>query len=139
MATWDSKNGRYVYGPSERVDYSSIKSICNKIINEAEKLDKCANDKWNTSNNLENAAKDVNSDKVLMVNGRHYDGYITGIQGEMTKSYKALKTLAEDIKSAANSRCETEKSQYSAYLWRKQQEEEEAAKAASTVSTCGSR
>lgn len=129
MSAYDSKNKRTVYSRGERVDYSEIKSICNKIIKEAEKLDKCANDKWHTSYNLENAAKEVNSDKVLMVNGRHYNQYISGIQGEMTETYKQLKQLAETIKTDAIDRYNTECNQYNTYIWRLEEEKNKSTSA----------
>lgn len=122
MALYDTKYGRYVYPWGERINYSEIHRICDKIIDEANKLDKCANDKWNTLDNLENAAKDVNSDKVLMVNGRHYNQYISGIQGELTEKYKALKSLAQTIKTEATNRYNTECNQYNTYIWRIEEE-----------------
>ena len=47
MSSYDSKYGRTVYPYYERIDNGTIKSICKKIKEQAEKLDKVANDKWN--------------------------------------------------------------------------------------------
>ncbi len=120
---WDSKNGRYVYPSGDRIDNGTIKSICKKIKEEADKLDKVANDKWNTAANLENVARDIASDKILKVNGRLYNKNISDIQGRMTQSYKDIKDIADQIINAADSRRSTENSQYSTYWWRIQEEE----------------
>ena len=126
MASYDSKYGRYVYPYGERVDNGSIKSICKKIKEEAEKLDKVANDKWNTAANLENVARDINSDKILKANGHMYHEKITAVQNEMTTSYNDIKEIADEIISAANSRRSTENDQWSTYIWRKEEEARQA-------------
>ncbi len=127
MSKYDSKNGRYVYESHERVDNSSIRSICNKIKEQADKIDSVANDKWNTAANLENVARDIaKSSKTLKVNGRMYDTYFKTLQESMTADYKNLKDIADRIIKAADSRRSTENDQYSTYWWRIKEEEEAA-------------
>lgn len=124
---WDSKNGRYVYSGSDRIDKSGIKDICNKIIDEADKIDKAANDRWNTLANLENVSKDLSkSSKTFKVNGRTYNTYIDPIKEEMTTAYEEIKAAAKAIKSAADSRYSTEQSQYNTYWWRIEEEKKAA-------------
>ena len=126
MSSYDSKYGRTVYPYYERIDNGTIKSICKKIKEQAEKLDKVANDKWNTMANLENVARDINSDKILTANGHMYHEKITEVQNEMTQSYKDIKAIADEIISAANSKRSTEDSQWSTYVWRLEEEARQA-------------
>lgn len=122
MSEWDSKNSRYVYPSWERVDDAQIKRICNNIKDQAAKLEKVAVDQINTLSNLENVARDIQSDKVLKVNGRLYHQKILDVQAEMLAAAKEIKAAADSIKSAASSRRQTENSQYNTYFWRKQEE-----------------
>ena len=126
MSSYDSKYGRTVYPYYERIDNGTIKSICKKIKEQAEKLDKGANDKWNTMANLENVARDINSDKILTANGHMYHEKITQVQNEMTESYKDIKAIADEIISAADSRRNTENSQWNTYTWRLESEARQA-------------
>ena len=126
MSSYDSKYSRTVYPYYERIDNGSIKSICKQIKEQAEKLDKVANDKWNTMANLENVARDINSDKILTANGHMYHEKITAVQIEMTQSYKDIKAIADEIISAADSRRSTENSQWSTYVWRLEEEARQA-------------
>lgn len=128
MASYDSRNNRTVYPYGERVDSSSIRSICKKIKDAAELLDGVANDKLGFGDNLEDASKKLTkSSKTFKVNGRFYDQRINETRTSMTADAKALKEIANNIISAANSRRSTEDSQWSTYIWWKTEEENKAA------------
>ena len=117
MASYDSRNNRTVYPYGERVDNSTIRSICNKIKDAAELLDGVANDKLGFGDNLEDASKKLTkSSKTFKVNGRFYDQRINETRTSMTADAKALKEIANNIISAANSQRSTEDSQWSTYI-----------------------
>lgn len=133
MASYDSRNNRTVYPYGERVDSSSIGSICNKIKDAAKLLDGVANDKLGFGDNLEDASKKLTkSSKTFKVNGRFYDQRINETRTSMTADAKALKEIANNIISAANSRRSTEDSQWSTYIWWKTEEENKAAASTTT-------
>jgi ribosomal protein L28 len=133
MASYDSRNGRTVYPYGERVDNGSIRTICKKIKDAADLLDGVANDKLGFGDNLEDASKKLTkSSKTFKVNGRFYDTRINETRTSMTADAKALRKLADNIISAANSRRSTEDSQWSTYIWWKTEEENKAAAATTT-------
>lgn len=133
MASYDSRNNRTVYPYGERVDNSTIKSICKKIKDAAELLDGVANDKLGIGDNLEDASKKLTkSSKTFKVNGRFYDQRINETRTSMTADAKALKEIANNIISAANSKRSTEDSQWSTYIWWKTEEENKAAASTTT-------
>lgn len=133
MASYDSRNNRTVYPYGERVDNSTIRSICNKIKDAAELLDGVANDKLGFGDNLEDASKKLTkSSKTFKVNGRFYDQRINETRTSMTADAKALKEIANNIISAANSQRSTEDSQWSTYIWWKKEEENKAAASTTT-------
>ena len=133
MASYDSRNGRTVYPYGERVDNGSIRTICKKIKDAADLLDGVANDKLGFGDNLEDASKKLTkSSKTFKVNGRFYDTRINETRTSMTADAKALRKLADNIISAANSRRSTEDSQWSTYIWWKTEEENKAAASTTT-------
>lgn len=133
MASYDSRNNRTVYPYGERVDNSTIRSICNKIKDAAELLDGVANVKLGFGDNLEDASKKLTkSSKTFKVNGRFYDQRINETRTSMTADAKALKEIANNIISAANSQRSTEDSQWSTYIWWKKEEENKAAASTTT-------
>lgn len=133
MASYDSRNGRTVYPYGERVDNGSIRTICKKIKDAADLLDGVANDKLGFGDNLEDASKKLTkSSKTFKVNGRFYDTRINETRTSMTADAKALRKLADNIISAANSRRGTEDSQWNTYIWWKTEEENKAAAATTT-------
>ena len=133
MASYDSRNGRTVQPYGERVDNGSIRTICKKIKDAADLLDGVANDKLGFGDNLEDASKKLTkSSKTFKVNGRFYDQRINETRTSMTADAKALKEIANNIISAANSKRSTEDSQWSTYIWWKTEEENKAAAATTT-------
>lgn len=133
MASYDSRNNRTVYPYGERVDSSTIRSICNKIKDAAELLDGVANVKLGFGDNLEDASKKLTkSSKTFKVNGRFYDQRINETRTSMTADAKALKEIANNIISAANSQRSTEDSQWSTYIWWQKEEENKAAASTTT-------
>ena len=134
---YDSVNGRYVYPSGDRVDKDGIKSICNSIIDEAEKFEKAANGGWGAEN-LKDVSSDLSkSSKTLTVNENKYNVHIDTIKDEMAQAYKEIKAAAKAIKSSADSKYSLEKSQWNTYKARIDEEERKrrAAAAASSSTT----
>ena len=114
---YDSKQGVYVYPEGERVDYNGIKSVCDSIIDVADKFKKAATG-GSGNGNLKSVSSDLSkSSKTFTVNGNTYNKNIDTIKDELLTASEAIKEAAKAIKSNAKSKRNTENSQYNTY-WR---------------------
>ena len=113
---YDSKQGVYVYPSGEQVDYDGIKSVCNQLIDEADKFKKAATG-GSGNGNLKSVSSDLSkSSKTFTVNGNTYNKNIDTIKDDLLAASEAIKKAANSIKDNAKSRRNTERSQYNTYV-----------------------
>lgn len=116
MATYKNKAGNTVYDYSSQVDYYGIKKICDNIDAQAKKLSQVANEGVFKGANLERAANNIQSDKVLMVNGQHYDVGIRNLSAGLLTIKGKINAATKAIKNEAWSKYNAEYNAYQSYL-----------------------